>query len=66
MMSPVMLILYVPVVFGAGALLLGLFLAAATVGVCEAVETRPASGPPVTRPAFPRSEPSGVSLPRAA
>ena len=48
-----MLLFLIPVVFGAGALLLGLALAAVATGVGESFEERWESRQPAGRPAIP-------------
>lgn len=56
-MSPLVLIVFAPVVLG-GAALFGLLAGAATAGVWEAAEGRSQGRPPTTAP-----EPAGVASP---
>lgn len=66
MNSPAMLLFLIPVIFGAGALLLGLALAAAATGVSESFEERWTPNEPAGRPSIPMSARPDPSRSRAA
>ena len=66
MNSPAMLLFLIPVVFGAGALILGLALAAAATGVSESFEERWEPSPPAGLPSIPMTAQPEASRTRAA